>query len=221
MATDTTRERVLSLIVSAGPITAATLAEKFGLTPAAVRRHLSALIDEGLIADHDVAGPIDRGRGRPAKSFVATPEGQRALKSAYSDVARDAMEFLQPGESSPPSSRTTAHGSRTRFREPSTKTRPWPPASARFPTPSPTRATRRRCARARRTTPSSCARAIALCKRSPRPRPSGAKRRPRPSPQCSEFTFNACPRSPKARTSAPPPSRSPQPSRKDDDEHPH
>lgn len=95
MATDTTRERVLGLIVSAGPITAATIAEQFELTPAAVRRHLSALSDEGLIADHDVAGPIDRGRGRPARSFVATAEGQRALKSAYSDVAQEAMAFLR------------------------------------------------------------------------------------------------------------------------------
>lgn len=95
MATDTTRERVLGLIVSAGPITAATIAEQFELTPAAVRRHLSALSDDGLIADHDVAGPVDRGRGRPARSFVATPEGQRALKSAYSDVAQEAIAFLR------------------------------------------------------------------------------------------------------------------------------
>jgi len=95
VATDTTRERVLGLIVSAGPITASTIAEQFELTSAAVRRHLSALTDDGLIADHDVAGPIDRGRGRPAKSFVATPQGQLALKSAYSDVAREAMDFLR------------------------------------------------------------------------------------------------------------------------------
>ncbi len=95
MATDTTRERVLGLIVSAGPITAAVIAEQFELTPAAVRRHLSALIEDGLIADHEVVVPIDRGRGRPAKSFVATNQGQLALKSAYSDVAQDAMAFLK------------------------------------------------------------------------------------------------------------------------------
>lgn len=95
MATDTTRERVLSLIASAGPITAAALADKLGLTSAAVRRHLGALMDDGLIADHDVPGPIDRGRGRPAKSFVATAEGQRALQSAYTDVAREAMAYLR------------------------------------------------------------------------------------------------------------------------------
>lgn len=95
MGTDTTRERVLSLIASAGPITAAALADKLGLTSAAVRRHLGALMDEGLIAEHDVPGPIDRGRGRPAKSFVATALGQRTLQTAYTDVAREAMGFLR------------------------------------------------------------------------------------------------------------------------------
>jgi predicted ArsR family transcriptional regulator len=56
---------------------------------------LSALIEESLIVGHDVAGPVDRGRGRPARAYVATPEGQRALKSAYSDVAHEAMQFLR------------------------------------------------------------------------------------------------------------------------------
>lgn len=95
MTTDTTRERVLSLVASAGPITAADLAESLGLTPAAIRRHLTALYEDGFIADHEKPGRIDRGRGRPAKSFVATKEGQRALASAYSDVAIDAMAFLR------------------------------------------------------------------------------------------------------------------------------
>ncbi len=95
MATDTTRERILSLIASAGPITAATLADKLSLTSAAVRRHLGALTEDGLIADHDVPSPADRGRGRPAKSFVATSVGQRTLPSDYSDVAREAMSYLR------------------------------------------------------------------------------------------------------------------------------
>ncbi len=95
MGTDTTRERILSLIASAGPITATALADKLGLTSAAVRRHLGALIDEGLIGDHDIPSPVDRGRGRPARSFVATSVGQRALQSAYSDVAREAVNYLR------------------------------------------------------------------------------------------------------------------------------
>lgn len=95
MGADTTRERVLSLVASAGPITAADLAERLSVTPAAIRRHLTALIEGDLIADHDKPGPLDRGRGRPAKSYVATAEGQRALASAYSDVAVEAMEYLR------------------------------------------------------------------------------------------------------------------------------
>ncbi|MCB2413880.1 winged helix-turn-helix transcriptional regulator [Demequina sp. TTPB684] len=95
MGKDTTRERILSLIASAGPITAAALAEKLSLTSAAVRRHLGALIDDGLIADHELPHLADRGRGRPARSFVATSEGQRALQSAYSEVAREAVNYLR------------------------------------------------------------------------------------------------------------------------------
>ena len=95
MTTDTTRERVLSLIITAGPINAATLAESLNLTPAAVRRHMTALFDEGLIAEHELPVLIDRGRGRPAKSYVATRDGQQALQSAYSDVARAALDFMR------------------------------------------------------------------------------------------------------------------------------
>jgi predicted ArsR family transcriptional regulator len=95
MTQDTTRERVLSLVASTGPITAADLAASLGVTPAAIRRHLTALLEDGFIADHDKPGPLDRGRGRPAKSYVATAEGQRALASAYSDVAVEAVDFLR------------------------------------------------------------------------------------------------------------------------------
>ena len=99
MTTDTTKDRVLSLIVSAGPVTAATLAQELGVTSAAIRRHLSSLILDGHIKDHEPAGSHVRGRGRPAHSFVATPEGQQALASAYAEVAVDAMDFLrQRGE---------------------------------------------------------------------------------------------------------------------------
>lgn len=95
MTTDTTRDRVLSLIASSGPITAATLAGEFGVTSAGVRRHLGALIDEGYITEHEQPGPVNRGRGRPSRSYVATPDGQQALASAYADVAVDALTFMR------------------------------------------------------------------------------------------------------------------------------
>ena len=95
MGGDTTRDRVLGLIASAGPITAATLAKELGVTPAGVRRHLSALADDALITEHEQPGTHVRGRGRPAKSYVATTEGQRSLTTAYSSVAVDAVAFMR------------------------------------------------------------------------------------------------------------------------------
>lgn len=95
MAADTTRDRVLGLIASAGPITAAVLADELGVTPAGVRRHLGALADDGLIVEHEPPGVHVRGRGRPAKSYVATTEGQQSLTTAYSSVAVDAVAFMR------------------------------------------------------------------------------------------------------------------------------
>lgn len=95
MTTDTTRDRVLGLIASAGPITASSLAQELGVTAAGVRRHLSALLTDGLIEDHEPPGQHTRGRGRPAKSYVATTEGQQSLTSAYSSVAVDAVAFMR------------------------------------------------------------------------------------------------------------------------------
>ncbi|MFW7414970.1 helix-turn-helix transcriptional regulator [Demequina sp. SO4-18] len=95
MGNDTTRDRVLGLIASAGPITASTLAVELGVTPAGVRRHLGALSDSGLIEEHEPPGQHVRGRGRPAKSYVATTEGQQSLATAYTSVAVDAMTFMR------------------------------------------------------------------------------------------------------------------------------
>ncbi|MFW2514082.1 helix-turn-helix transcriptional regulator [Demequina sp. SO4-13] len=95
MGNDTTRDRVLGLIATAGPITASTLAVELGVTSAGVRRHLGALSESGLIEEHEPAGTHVRGRGRPAKSYVATTEGQQSLATAYTSVAVDAMGFMR------------------------------------------------------------------------------------------------------------------------------
>jgi predicted ArsR family transcriptional regulator len=96
MSTDeSTRGRVLGLIVSIGPIAAVDLAERLGLTPAGIRRHLTHLIDVGHITEHEIPGHHERGRGRPARAYVATPDGQKALSSAYATVAVDALDFLR------------------------------------------------------------------------------------------------------------------------------
>lgn len=89
-----TRERVAYAILNTGPSTAAELAERMNLTPAAVRRHLDQLIADGIIAARDqrMSGP--RGRGRPAKEFCITEAGRDHFAHSYDELAVDALRFL-------------------------------------------------------------------------------------------------------------------------------
>jgi len=87
-----TRERVARVILENGRTTAAELADKLELTPAAVRRHLDALLADGLIEEAEQRG--QRGRGRPAKVFVVTDAGRHHYFQAYDDLAASALRFL-------------------------------------------------------------------------------------------------------------------------------
>jgi DNA-binding transcriptional ArsR family regulator len=61
-----TRARIARLILENGPVTAAALSTRLGLTPAAVRRHLDNLLAGGLIEARTARRVASRGRGRPA-----------------------------------------------------------------------------------------------------------------------------------------------------------
>jgi len=89
-----TRARVARLIMENGPVTAAALGSTLGLTPAAVRRHLDHLLDEGMIETRKARVYGSRGRGRPAKLFAITDAGRSAFEHAYDDLAASALRFL-------------------------------------------------------------------------------------------------------------------------------
>ncbi|HSK56522.1 MAG TPA: metalloregulator ArsR/SmtB family transcription factor [Jiangellales bacterium] len=89
-----TRDRVARAILERGPATAAALAEQLSITPAAVRRHLDALVTEGMLEARVPRAYAPRGRGRPAKVFVLTDSGRDAFFQAYDDLAVSAMRFL-------------------------------------------------------------------------------------------------------------------------------
>jgi predicted ArsR family transcriptional regulator len=89
-----TRARIARLIMENGPVTAATLGTRLGLTPAAIRRHLDNLLAGGLIETRTARRPASRGRGRPAKLFVITDAGRSAFEHAYDDLATSALRFL-------------------------------------------------------------------------------------------------------------------------------
>jgi predicted ArsR family transcriptional regulator len=91
---EATRDRVARSIMDNGPSSAATLAERLDLTPAAVRRHLDHLLADGLVEAREerVYGP--RGRGRPAKVFSLTDSGRHVFYQAYDDLAVTALRFI-------------------------------------------------------------------------------------------------------------------------------
>jgi predicted ArsR family transcriptional regulator len=91
---ETTRERVVRSILVGGPSTAAALAERLDLTPAAVRRHLEHLVAEGALEPRDPRPSAARGRGRPAKVFAITEAGRERFDQQYDDLATQALRYL-------------------------------------------------------------------------------------------------------------------------------
>ncbi len=89
-----TRQRVVRSILVDGPSTAAALAERLDLTPAAVRRHLDQLLDEGAVEAREPRTLGSRGRGRPAKVFALTEAGRDGFDQQYDDLAVQALRFL-------------------------------------------------------------------------------------------------------------------------------
>ncbi len=92
-----TRVRVVRSLLSEGPATAAALATRMGLTSAAVRRHLDALVLDGQVegSDRPPYGPDPRrGRGRPARVFALTVLGRDTFHQAYDDLASQALRYL-------------------------------------------------------------------------------------------------------------------------------
>ncbi|MDO5746726.1 MAG: helix-turn-helix domain-containing protein [Actinomycetaceae bacterium] len=92
---ESTRQSVLDLIIEKGPVTAAVLAKILRLTTAAVRRHITALEEDGLIEHLEGSQPVRRGRGRPARHYVATDKGHQGRSEEYSDLATKALNYMK------------------------------------------------------------------------------------------------------------------------------
>lgn len=89
-----TRVGVARLLLEQGPISAVAVAEALGLSPAAVRRHLDALVADGEAYTREAPRLGHRGRGRPAKLFLLTEAGRSRFGHAYDDLAISALRFL-------------------------------------------------------------------------------------------------------------------------------
>ncbi|MDR2347905.1 MAG: winged helix-turn-helix transcriptional regulator, partial [Bifidobacteriaceae bacterium] len=91
-----TRTQILRLVVADSPISAVEIAAALALAPAGIRRHLGELEADGLIAERAAPARLGqtRGRGRPARYFVATPAAHQALEQEHDSLAVEAIEFL-------------------------------------------------------------------------------------------------------------------------------
>ena len=88
-----TRSRVLHMVSADGPITAAELGRHLELTPAAVRRHLDVLVEQGAVVEHEPTA-ARRGRGRPARAYVVSDAGHQALEADYDSLAVEVLRYL-------------------------------------------------------------------------------------------------------------------------------
>lgn len=91
---DSTRDAVARLVLEQGPQHAAALAGQLGLSAAAVRRHLDALVADGLLVECEPRRSTQRGRGRPARTYALTDAGRAVFPHAYDDLATTALRYL-------------------------------------------------------------------------------------------------------------------------------
>jgi predicted ArsR family transcriptional regulator len=87
-----TWDRVRQLLAEDGPLTAADLASRLRLTPAAVRRHLDLLAEQGAIEEREPA--TAGGRGRPARAYILSAAGHAGMDNDYASLATSALRFL-------------------------------------------------------------------------------------------------------------------------------
>ncbi|MFB7755660.1 helix-turn-helix transcriptional regulator, partial [Streptomyces sp. NPDC056121] len=93
-----TRNRVVRSILDHGPSTVTDLAGRLGLTQAAVRRHLDALVADDVVAPREQRVYGARTRGRPAKAFALTDCGRDAFDQSYDTLAADALRWIAQRE---------------------------------------------------------------------------------------------------------------------------
>ncbi|MGC9665739.1 helix-turn-helix transcriptional regulator [Planosporangium sp. 12N6] len=89
-----TRDRVAQLLLQYGSATTSELSEALGLSCAAIRRHLDAMLSDGLVEarEQPVRGP--RGRGRPARIFSLTESARESFPHTYDDLASAALRWI-------------------------------------------------------------------------------------------------------------------------------
>src|SRR6202171_5349294 len=86
-----TRMEVLELLRRKGRCSAETIASDLGVTPNAVRQHLTNLERDGLVVSHPERG----GRGRPALLFALTERADSVFPKRYGQLATMVLQEVE------------------------------------------------------------------------------------------------------------------------------
>jgi len=86
-----TRRTILDMLKRDGPRDATAMAASLGVSPMAVRQHLYALNEEGLVAATEAAGRV----GRPRKLWGLTDAADAFFPSGYADLTAGLMAGLR------------------------------------------------------------------------------------------------------------------------------
>lgn len=89
-----TRDRLAELLLQRGAATATELSVALGLSPAGIRRHLDAMIAEGMVKSRERPDQARRGRGRPARVFALTDAAREGLPHTYDGMASAALRWI-------------------------------------------------------------------------------------------------------------------------------
>jgi predicted ArsR family transcriptional regulator len=89
-----TRDRVAQLLLERGSATAAEVGAELGLSPAAIRKHLDAMLADHLVEAREARPRGPRGRGRPAKVFLLTAAAREGFPHLYDDIATSALRWI-------------------------------------------------------------------------------------------------------------------------------
>jgi predicted ArsR family transcriptional regulator len=89
----TGRAAVLALAKREGPIAADALASRLRLTSTAVRQHLQALAEEGLVVETE--GARSAARGRPARLWRATETADARFADAHAGLTADLIRQVR------------------------------------------------------------------------------------------------------------------------------
>ncbi|MDX2470827.1 MAG: winged helix-turn-helix transcriptional regulator, partial [SAR324 cluster bacterium] len=89
--TTSTRDRVLEFIKKEGSVSVKTLTLEIGITPMAIRGHLTKLEKEELIEVQNVRQKL----GRPLQVFALTSKGENSFPKSYDTFALDLIADIK------------------------------------------------------------------------------------------------------------------------------